>query len=253
MPLKLVLDKIEDAPEALRSEYTEKDGKFHLNVDGIEDTSGLKKALDTERKTARELAKKVKRWEDLGKTDEEIEQLLKNQEEMERKKAEADGDHAKILKQHQDKWEKDRAKLEAELNAARLSERGAIIGTSVMTALTKAGATEEGMDLLPDRLASRVAFETKDGARVIRIMQADGETPLAGSGKDGAATFDDLVKEAVGKWPSLFKGSGRTGSGTPPNNGAGGTGKKTLSRAEFERLPPMERSSIIRSGVSLTD
>lgn len=253
MPLKLVVEKIDDVPESVRSEYTEKDGKFHLNVDGLEDTTGLKNALDAERKTARELSKKVKRWEGLGKTDEEIAQLLKDQEDLERKKAEAAGDHAKILKQHQDKWEKEKTTLEGELSAARTSERSAIIGTSVMTALTKANATEEGLDLLPDRLASRVRFETKDGTRVIRIMQADGETPLAGSGKDGAATFDDLVKEAVGKWPSLFKGSGRTGSGTPPNAGTGGTGKKTMSRAEFERLPPMERSTIIRSGVSLTD
>lgn len=252
MPLKLILDKIEDAPEALRGEYTEKDGKFHLNVDGLEDTSGLKKALETERRTARDLEKKVKRWEALGKSDEEIAQLLKDHEEAERKKAEADGDHAKILKQHQDKWAKEKADLEAELNAARASERGAIIGTSIMAALTKANVTEEGADLLPDRLASRVKFETKDGARVIRIMQADGETPMAGSGKDGAATFDDLVKEAVQKWPSLFKGSGRTGSGTPPN-GAGGAGKKTMSRAEFERLPPVERSAVIKGGISLTD
>ena len=252
MPLKLVLDSLNDVPEPIRGEYTERDGKFHLNVDGLEDTSGLKKALDSERKANREMAQKVKRWEALGKSDEEIAQLLKDHEEAEAKKAAAEGDHAKILKQHQDKWAKEKSDLEAELNAARSSERSAIIGTSIMAALTKANVTEEGADLLPDRLAGRIKFETRDGKRVVQIMQADGETPLAGSGKDGTATFDDLVKEATSKWPSLFKGSGRTGSGTPPN-GAGGAGKKTMLRTEFEKLPPAERSAVIRGGVTLTD
>lgn len=237
MALKLIVDSLDGIPEALHGEYTEKDGKFVLAVDGIEDTSGLKSALDKERKTAKELEKKVKRWESLGKTDEEIAALLASHEEAERKRLEAEGDHGKILKQHQDKWAKEKADLESELNAARSSERNAIIGNSVMSALTKAGATEEGVDLLPDRLAGRIKYETEDGKRVLKIMQADGETPMAGSGKDGAATFDDLVKEATDKWPSLFKGSGNTGSGKQPGNGAGGAGAKKKSdfRSEKER------------------
>ena len=34
MALKAVLSSIDEVPEALRSEYTEKDGKFHLQLDG---------------------------------------------------------------------------------------------------------------------------------------------------------------------------------------------------------------------------
>jgi hypothetical protein len=236
MPLKLVVDSLDEISEGLRSEYTEKDGKFHLNVDGIEDTSGLKTALESERKARKELDKKIKRWEALGKTDEEISALLAEHEKTERERAEKDGDHAKILKQHQDKWAKEKETLESELNAARSSERNAIISTSVMAALTKAGATEEGADLLPDRLASRIKFETEDGKRVLKIMQADGETPMAGSGKDGSATFDDLVKEATEKWPSLFSASGKSGSGKPPGSGpTGGTGAKRKSDFKTEK------------------
>lgn len=247
MPLALTVESLDGVPEALRGEYTERDGKFHLAVEGLEDTSGLKSALDKERKDRRELEKKVKRWEALGKSDEEIAEMLSSHEEAERKKAEQDGDHAKILKQHQDKWTKEKGDLEAELNAARASERSAIIGSSIMTSLTKAGATEEGVDLLPDRLASRIKFETVDGCRVIKIMQADGETPMAGSGKDGQATFDDLVKEAAGKWPSLFKGSGHSGTGKDPNSRGSGGGK-TMSRAEFRKLSPGEQSKVMAEG-----
>lgn len=219
--LNLVIEKLDDVDEGMRGLYVERDGKFHLDVDGVEDTSSLKSSLQKERKLREDLEKQRKSWERLGKTPDEIAELLAQREEEERKKAEQAGDHAKILKQHQDKWAKEKAELEAELNAARGSERSAIIGNSVMTALTKEGATEEGVDLLPDRLASRIKFETKDGKRLIKIMQADGETPMAGSGAEGSATIDDLVKEAKQKWPSLFKGNGATGSGTQPGANGG--------------------------------
>lgn len=239
--LPLTTDNIESIPEAARALYEERDGKFHLPVAGLEDTSGLKSALEKERKAARELEKRVKRWESLGKTDEEIADLLKAQEEAEAKRAKEAGDTEAILKQHQDKWAKERAALESELNAARASERNAIIENSIMAALTKASATEEGIDLMPDRLANRIKFETQDGKRVVRIMQPDGETPMAGSGKDGLATFDDLVKEAMAKWPSLFKGTGAGGSGTPPKQSAGGTGGKKRSE-----MSAAERAAYIK-------
>lgn len=222
MALKLSVEKIDDVEENLRSLYVEKDGKFTLNVDGVEDTTSLKGALEKERKRANDAEKQRKSWERIGKSPEEIQALLDAQEEAERRKAEEAGDHAKILKQHQDKWSKEKTDLENELNAARASERGAIIGNSVMGALTKESATEEGLDLLPDRLANRIKFETRDGKRVLKIMQADGESPMAGSGAEGSATIDDLVKEAKQKWPSLFKGSGQSGGGTPPGSGGGG-------------------------------
>lgn len=246
MALPLIVDSIDKIPEAVRGEYTEKDGKFHLNIDGElpdpNESSALRKALENSRRVEKELQKKVAKWEKLGKSDEEIAELLRATEEAERKKAEADGDHQKILKQLQDKWEKERAELESELNAARASERNAIIGTSVMSALTKAGATEEGIDLLPSQLAARIKYETEDGKRVLKIMQADGETPMAGSGKDGTATFDDLVKEATMKWPSLFKGDGQSGSGKRPDAGAGGAGvkKKSDFKSEKERAAWVE-------------
>lgn len=246
MALPLIVDSIDKIPDAIRGEYTEKDGKFHLNLEGDvpdpNESVALRKALENSRRVEKELQKKVAKWEKLGKSDDEIAELLRSTEEAERKKAEEAGDHQKILKQLQDKWDKERADLETELNAARNSERSAIIGTSVMSALTKAGATEEGIDLLPDRLSGRIKYETEDGRRVLKIMQADGETPMAGSGKDGTATFDDLVKESVEKWPSLFKGTGQNGSGKQPDKGAGRAGVKRKSdfKSEKERAAWVE-------------
>ena len=250
MALKLTVDSIDEVPETLRDLYTEKDGKFALAVDGLEDTSGLKNALEAERKNAREAAKLAKAYRDLGMSAEEIKALVSEKQDREREEAQKAGNFDAILKQHQDKWSKERADLEAELNAARASERSAVIGNSLMSALTRAGATQEGVDLLPDRLAARIRYETENGVRVVRIMSADGETPMAGSEKDGTASFDDLVKEAISKWPSLFKGTGSAGGGKPPGS-AGGAGKRSISFAEFVALSPKEQAARMADGATI--
>lgn len=62
MALPLHTDTLESVPEPFRSEYSEADGKFHLNVDGLD---GLKSALHKERDTNKAIKQ-------LGKTIEEI-------------------------------------------------------------------------------------------------------------------------------------------------------------------------------------
>ncbi|ANL84668.1 hypothetical protein [Rhizobium phaseoli] len=237
MPLKFSVDSLDDVSEAHRDLYAEKDGKFVLAVDGLEDNSGLKKALETERETRKKYEKDIKAWQRTGKSPDEIAELIAGAEEAERLKNEKEGNFDAILKQHQGRWDKEKADLASELEAARASERSAIINTSLMAALTKAGATEEGIDLLPDRLSNRIKFDRDGDKRVINIVAADGVTPLAGSSKDGTATFDDLVKEALDKYPSLFKGSGAGGSGKQPDSRAGRSGisKKSDFKSEKDR------------------
>lgn len=240
MSLKSVVDTLDSVPEALRGEYTEQDGKFYLNVEDIDNhpgVSGLRSALQKERGSRGNAEKQIKAWQGLGKTPEEIAEMLQKQADDEADKAKKSGDFDKILKQHQDKWAADKAAMEAELNAARASERSAVVGERLLGALTKANVTEEGAELLPDRLAGRIKFETVDGRRVLKIMATDGETPMAGKGADGAATLDDLVAEAITKYPSLFKGSGAGGSGKLPQSGSGGSGvtKKSDLKTEKQR------------------
>lgn len=246
MPLQLIVESLDSVPEALRGEYTEKDGKFHLNVDGLEDTKGLKSALEKEREARRTYEKQVKKWESLGKSDEEIAELLRKHAEDETNALKKKGDFDAILKQKQEAWEKEKADLIAERDASRSSERSAVVGERLVAALARGGVTEEGAELLPERLSNRIKFETVDGKRVLKILQADGETPMAGSGADGSATLDDLVKEAVKKYPSLFKGEGRGGSGKRPDLPGGGSSvnKKSDFKSEKERAAYVEKHGI---------
>ncbi len=57
MPLALSVDKIEDVVEPLRAAYVERDGRFYLDA-SVEDTTDLKKSIETER-TKREAAEKL--------------------------------------------------------------------------------------------------------------------------------------------------------------------------------------------------
>jgi hypothetical protein len=75
----------------------------------------------------------------------------------------------------------------------------------------------------------------------VKIVAADGETPMAGS-------IDDLVKEAVTKWPALFAA---TGGETLPKD-AGGSGK-TISRAEWDALNPTEQMNRVKTGFKVVD
>lgn len=271
MALAFIVDSLDSVPEGMRSEYTAHEGKFRLAVDGLEDTSGLKSALKKERdaaakatKTANELDAKVKRWEALGKSEDEITAMVTAAAAAETEAAKKSGNFDALLKQHQDKAAEilrqtqataasEKKTLETELNAARASERNAIIETSVTSALTKAKATTEGLDLLTERLGKRINFAMEDGKRVIQILQADGKTPMAGSGTDGTATYDDLIKEAVKSWPSLFEGTGAGGGGKSPTEKAAGRGDKTIPRAEWDKLNPFEQAGKVKAGVRPVD
>lgn len=251
MPLPLIVESLDKIPEAVRGEYVEQDGKYRLNVDGWEDTTALKNALASEKTRLKDAKAKLQRWETLGKSDEEVAELLKKQAEQEAELAKKSGNFDAVLAQHQKKWADEKSALESELASTRASERSAIIETSVTTALTKAKVTKDGLDLLPERLGRRINFETVDGKRVISIMQADGKTPMAGTGPDGLATFDDLVKETVKNFPSLFEGSGGGGGSSPKN--AGGSGGKSIARKDFFALSPAEQAAKVKAGFTVTD
>lgn len=252
MKLAYAVESLDAVPEPLRAAYTEKDGKFVLAVDGLEDTSGLKSALEKEREARKGLEAQTKRWAGLGKTPDEIAELVKAQQDAETERRRKEGDFDALLKQHQDTWSKREKELTERMTAAEKAEDRWFRESQLVQGLAKAGATPEGLDLLPDRLALRIRTETVDGQRVRHVLQADGETPMAGKGKGGVATIDDLIQEVVKQYPGLFKATGGAGGGKPPGS-AGGTGARTMTRAEFDALPPKERAARMAAGTSLTD
>jgi len=263
MALDLVVEKLDGLPEPVQKLYVEKEGKFHLDVAGVEDTGGLKKALSGERKRASELEKSVNEWKALGKTPAEIQEMIDAGKTAQEKALRDAGkfdellaQHRKesgdVLNQHKTTWEKERGTLISERDAAFAMANSSVLKYDLGAALTKAKVTPEGLDLLTDRLAKRVEFQTVDGQRKYEIKTPDGKAPMAGSNSDGLATFDDLVKEAVKIYPSLFEGTGSGGSGMDQRNTRRDAGK-TISRAEFDKLDHAARAEAMAKRIQIVD
>jgi hypothetical protein len=142
--------------------------------------------------------------------------------------------------------------LKSDLENTREHERKLLLEDGLSAALQRAGIIPNGLDLLTERLGKRVALETEDGKRVVRITQAGSEMlPMAGSGEGGRATLDDLVSEAVKKFPSMFKTPGK--GETPAPGEAGGSGDRTITRSDFEKLSARERAAKMEEGFTLVD
>ncbi len=247
MTLKLQTDTLDGLPEAVHGFYEKTDNGFRLKVDGLEDTAGLKSALQKER----EAAKMAREYEKLGLKPDEILALKaereKAEEERARKAGEFDQLRAKIKSQH----EAELAAIKAEYEAVAKSEQEARVVNGLTNALSQAGATAEGLELLPNLFAGRARIETVDNKRVVKILDADGSPMLGKGGKD--ATFADLAEAAIQKYPSLFKPTTKAGGGTPPTSKGAGSATKTITRTQFDTMSQGERSAFFREGGKVTD
>lgn len=247
MPLALIVDSIDTVPEALRTEYVKNDadGKFHLAVDGLPDVTGLKRALESERGLNKAAKDKVAAWERLGVSPDEIEARLADErnkaEDALKKAGKFDDILAKRLGDQKMEFDGKLTAAEKQRESALNVARNAVMRSDLGAALVKAKASSEGMTALPKLIGDRIRIDFDDeGNATSQIMEADGRTPMVGSGKGGLATYDDLVKAVQTEFPSLFEGMG--GGGGRPSNIAGRSGS-----ADLMKLSPVERMNAARA------
>lgn len=235
MKLKLVIDKLEDVAEGLRSLYTKgEDGKFYLEVEDTE-SAGLKSALQTERKRANEATAKLRELEEQVTTlTTDLEDAKKAgagkggkpdpaavQAEVERITGQLQTKHANELKTRDDK-------------IATLT--GTINRTLVDTAATQSIAAAKGeAKLLLPHIRDRIKVVEEDGQFALRVVNEKGEFELSKKPGSGTApmTVDELVETMKGDpvYGRAFEGTGASGGGAKPTGGTGGTFK---TRADFK-------------------
>ncbi len=239
MALKLVVDKLEDLPEEIRTLYTAgKDGKFALDVDGIEDTGLLKKSIADERKARKLLEEKVKSWEKLGKTPDEIEELTAAVAKAEEEKLEHAGEWTQLKAQMNAKHDADVKALQAKIDAKEgeiKSRQRSLESLLIETQATAAIAAAKGVpELLLPHVARFVKVDEVDGRLVTKIVDLQGGPRV--NGKGDPLTVEDLINEmkASEKYGRAFESSGNSGSGSGPN-GSGGAGadSKYKKRSDF--------------------
>lgn len=174
-----------------------------LEDDGDDDPTALKKALDAERKSRKELEKSLKEIKDKIEADE-------------RDKAGKTGDITAL----ENSWKEKLATREKELTD--------IIGqreTSLRELLVDNEATRLASELSPKHaklllphIKERLSAEFTDGKAMTRILK---------DGKPSAMSIDDLRKEFVANqdFSGIIVGSKGSGGGSGgPGNGGGGAG-----------------------------
>jgi hypothetical protein len=240
--LSLVSDTLDAIPEAQRPLYVERDGKFHLDVTGLEDTKGLKSALESERKTAREAetARKAleKQFEGIDPTKfKEIMSRFDNDEELKLISA------GKISEVVEKRMERQRADLERQVEAEKANTEAANKRADahiqrVLDNEIRAVSGELHKFAVDDALLlGRQIFKLDDQGNAVQfgsdgrpVMGKDGKTPFS-----PAEWLEDMKKTK----PHWFPASGSGG-------GAGGQGAQYGGR-DLSHLPPTERMTAARA------
>ncbi len=231
MALKLTVDSLDGLDDAAKALYVQDGDKFKLDVDvpQPEDTSGLKNALQAERKIASALDKKVKGWEKLGKSPDEIQELIEAQEAQNRSQAEKRGEFDKILAQVNEKHATALKAKEETVAQMRKRLESELVDSKAIAAIAAAkGKTKLLLPLVKNQLRVDENFN-------VVVLGADGETPKVND-KGEPLTINDLVNEmrASEDFGAAFEGSGQSGSGTRPTNGSGGNPLGRLTKADLQ-------------------
>lgn len=229
MAMKSVFDTLEEIPEDLRSHYESREGKYHLVVEGAEDTATLKRNLQAARRAEQALKDKIKAWEDLGMSQDDIQLMLTNAERVKIEEAEKRGEWEKLRTQMNDKHAADLKKKDDLIAAsAKLAERrrDQLQSNLVDARATAAIAAAKGVPelLLPIVKRFIAVTESDDGEFSTSIVDEKGGARVNGKGEP--LTLDELLVDmkASNTYGRAFEGSGQSGGGTPPGGGGGGGG-----------------------------
>lgn len=237
--LKFTVDSLEGIPEAAKAFYAEKDGKFTLQVEGAESAesvNGLKTALVKERENAG-------RWAKFGKP-EDLDAKMAELEARAAKGGKGGEEAQQIIDQMKTQHANELKARDERITAMQ----GRQAMADLKAELARNGVVPEGLDLLANFGNTRIRFND-DGTP--KVLAADGQTPMIGSGANGGATLADLAKELASSIPHLVKDAGAGGGGKPP--GSGGKQAATIKRSEFDALPPAQRVEAMKNGTKVTD
>lgn len=255
MPLKAVVEKIEDVAEPLREYYAEgADGKFHLSAEGVEDVSGLKSALTKERK-AREDAEKAaketaKQWEGLDAK--EVRDLLTRIDGDEELKLIREGKHDEVFTKRSEKMRAEHQKqIERLQNEHKVALENAnkrtqqyerrVLENHIRQAAIEVGIHQQAVrDAL---IQGGAVFVLDDNGNAVQKRE-DGTVVI---GKDGKTPFSpkEWLESMRPESPHWFPASG-SGTGAFQSKSTNGSGQKTMTRSDFSKLTPAQQHTFIR-------
>jgi len=244
MGLKAFYATQDEVPEALREYYVEKDGKFMLDAEGVEDVTGLKTALGKERTDRRAAEAALKTYQEAVGTDpvkakEGLTRLAELSNFDPTKEAEKIAEtkmrtrEAQLIEKHQ------QALNDVTSKSARVMKQlqKVLVDNAALTAITEAkGAPELLLPIVRDKVRLR-----EDGEQFfVEVLDAQGN-PRIGDTQGSPMTIPQLIAElkASPTYGRAFEPSGASGSGAPASGGAGSSaaaGAKKVSIRDQQGL-----------------
>jgi len=231
-------------PGALQEFCTEDGDNWIFEAESSDSVKGLKSALRKEKEEVKRLktASEGDPYDglDADEVKDAIEKIKKgelgkaaNQSEIDKLVARAKKEGAK---EAQTAADAEIAKRDAELAKHKLTApvKDAIIKSGVIPTLA-----DDVLRLTADR------FRLTDTGK-IEVLDGDGDPT-------GKTVEDFFSKDYKNERPHFFAASGAGGSGAPPNNGNGGAGKATITRAQWDQMSHADRGAIDFKTTSIVD
>lgn len=249
MALQFTVDSLDTIPETQRSLYKADGEKFRLDLDGYEDPAGLKSALTKVSHESAERRKALEGWKALGKTPEEIQDLLAAQAQADRDKLTKAGEWDKLRGQMTEQHQAELTKREEALKGMRGQLEKHLVDAAGVAAIAAAKGSSE---LLLPHVKSRVKVIEEGGEFAVRVVDAAGNPRVNGSGE--FLSINDLVSEMRQNevFAPAFMAPSASGGGAQQSTQSG-TGRKTVTRSQFDSMPQMERANFAKSGGTVVD
>jgi len=222
-------------PEVFHGLYqAQEDGSFAMPDDVFNhlDNSGLRTALDKERKAASTSKRLLDSFSSLGESPEAIQAKLQEMQETLAKKDAHTGQFEKFKEELNRAKADEIAKKDGELAAMQSSLMEYMINAEA----TRVLAEHKGSPalLLPIIQKSAKVVKEDNGKYVVRIVDGEGDPRYTPSGT--FMSLADLVAEmkSHADFGKAFEASGQSGAGTPPRSPSqsGRPGSYKLTRAE---------------------
>lgn len=244
--------------EGIRKLYKADGENFVLDLEGVEDTSGLKSALAKERENAKKLNEALKAWNATGKKPEEISELLKKAEEDERKRFEAEGNYKAMLDQVKSQHEKELKDLRDTIARYKAEREVSMIDQAATKAIAEAkGKVKLLLPLI--KMSAKVVEE--NGKEIVQILDGNGVARVNSKGEFLSIPewVDELKKDK--DYQSAFEATGNSGAGGKGSFSSSGSavknpwGKDTINYTEQARMirtdPEKAAALAAQAGVKL--
>ena len=226
--LKKILDSLDGLDDSVKALYTEKDGKFYLQVEDDTDVAGLKQ------KNAELLAEKAKWKEKQEEAAEKQKQEIADAVEAALKKAKDGGDIEALEASWKEKYDTKVTEMQGTIDGLT-SNVSELTSGSEATKLVNAIGVKGSMEVLLPHVQKRLRTDIVDGVPKVVVLGTDG--------KPSATTLEELTdefknNEAFAPLIVGTKGNGRNTINANQNPNPGDKG--------FTELPPTDRLTAAR-------